>query len=146
MAQSFRCYLAGDIRPDNWRQKVLQRFLNREGIEFLFPQTGFSYEERSLAQTERYRTGYQVADLLKVDQADVVLAVIEKDSPSAYSGTSAEIGYAKAKGKYIILVKEPTTHLYAFIKRISNIVFDKLDDALAHLEDIWEEMTIKGIK
>lgn len=146
MAQSFKCYLAGDIRPDNWRAKVLQRFSNREGIEFLFPQTGFSYEERSLAQTERFRTGYQVADFWKVDRADVIFAYIEKDSPSIYSGTSAEIGYAKAKGKYVILVKEPTTHLYGLIKRISSIVFDKLDDGLEHLEDIWEEMAVKEIK
>jgi len=146
MGKYLTVYLAGDIRPENWRKKVLQKFANREGIEFLFPQTGFSYEERSLAQTERFRTGYQVADFMKVDRADIVLAYIEKDSPSAYSGTSAEIGFAKARGKYIILVKESTTHLYALIKRISTIVFDKLDDALDHLEDIWQEMTTREIK
>jgi nucleoside 2-deoxyribosyltransferase len=139
-------YLAGDIAPENWRQRVLDKFKNREGIDFFYPRTGLSYKERSLAQTEKSRTAYHIADLLKIESSDIVFAYIEKDSPSAYSGTSCEIGYAKARGKYIILVKEETSHLYNFIKRVADIVFEKLDDGIEHLMDILEEMEVKEVK
>jgi nucleoside 2-deoxyribosyltransferase len=92
--ESGRLFLKEKIRP----------MLSELGFEILDPWKGIenlSEEEINkgeLSYEERLKIGKKNEEVL--NKADVVLAIL--DGPDVDSGTSAEIGYAYAKGKVIM--------------------------------------------
>jgi nucleoside 2-deoxyribosyltransferase len=81
---------------------------------------------------------YTTWDLHGVKQCDILFGYMEEINPSGY-GLAAEIGYAKAMGKTIILVDERSVvddafkYKYAFIHNIADVVFDNLDEGMEYL-------------
>jgi nucleoside 2-deoxyribosyltransferase len=148
--EKIKIYLAGHCEggkdAPNWRKKIIDKFGLFENVEFLYPRTGISYDERSLAQTERHRRGYTFADMIKVENSHIVFAFIDNNTQSLHSGTSCEIGYGRRAGKFIILVKENPSNRFNLIKNLADKVCDTFDDGMAILEDIIEEFSIREIK
>lgn len=71
-------------------------------------------------------------DLSRVAQADVVFAYIDDDNPSGI-GMSAEIGYAYALGKIIILADRASARKYNFIRAISDITCSDIQTLIEFL-------------
>jgi nucleoside 2-deoxyribosyltransferase len=135
-----RVYLAGDISDqDRWRPKVFEA-LEGLNVNFLSPVDRIKYERINVEN--RKNKVFEHCDYLKIDRADVVFCYI-RPCASLHSGSSAEIGYAKAKGKLIILVNEidPSKgYMYEFIKRTADEFFTSLDEGVDYLRALVEEM------
>ena len=87
-----KVYLAGGLNSD-WRDKVMREIPDAIYID---PRT-HDLEDNARA--------YTAWDLLGVERCDVLFAYLERDNPSGI-GMALEMGYAKAKGKPILLVDE----------------------------------------
>ena len=140
-------YLAGSIGNDNrWRPGVITRINRACGTtktRFLSPvDQGISYNPIMLKLANDRNKVYLHCDYAKIDAADVVFAYVCK-SLSRHSGTSAEIGYACARGKLIILVNDMEPHdavFYDFIKLSADAYFTSLDKGLDFLEAYVKEL------
>ena len=135
------CYLAGDLSEDRWRLKVVKAC---EGlsVEFLSPIDGIDYRYSVMKKANESSRVFLHADYKKIDLADVVFAYI-RSCKSRHSGTSAEIGYARARGKLVLYVndmKKTERYLYEFIERTANEVFDTLSRGIDYLQDYLVEM------
>jgi len=91
---------------------------------------------------------YTMWDLEAVRRSDWVFAYIEATNPGLYS-LAVEVGYAKALGKYILLVDEKsssdleTERYLGMIQSVADIVFESFDEALGYmksLESIYRAM------
>lgn len=136
-------YLAGSIGDDDrWRPFVMQS-LEGLNVEFLSPvDRGISYSYKAMKRANEKNRVFLHCDYLKIDRADIVFAFLHS-GPSRHSGTSAEIGYSKAKGKTILLVNDmPQTEafLYEFVHRSADEFFTKLSDGVDYLRDLVAEM------
>lgn len=135
-----RVYLAGDIsKEDRWRPQVCEA-LDGLNVSFLSPVDRIDYDRINIEN--RKNRVFDHCDYLKIDRADVVFAYT-RPSDSLHSGTSAEIGYAKALGKLILLVNEfpkDKKFLYEFIRRSSDEVFDSLEEGIGYLKEVVSEM------
>jgi nucleoside 2-deoxyribosyltransferase len=119
-----KVYLAGGMHSD-WRDD-LKSSVN---IDFIDPSKKESGNKLSVKE-------YGVWDLHHIDQCDIVFVYIEKTNPSGY-GLSVEAGYAKGKGKTVILCMEPghDKHSYLrFIENVSDIVFTDIQKAVSYLK------------
>lgn len=81
---------------------------------------------------------YGVWDLHHIKHCDIVFVYVENDNPSCI-GLSCEAGYAKGAGKTVITVLEPNNRFIkenylSFIKVVSDIVFDNLNDGINYLK------------
>jgi len=137
-----KIYLAGDISKKNrWRFKVINA-LEGLPIEWLSPVDEADYCYSQLKKRYEENQFFVFADYMKIDKADIVFAYLRR-CDSRHSGTSAEIGYARAKGKFIIYVNDmPKTeaYLYEFIQRTADIAFTRLRDGIEFLKDFVAEM------
>ena len=121
-----KIYLAGGFKG-GWHKKVTKEL----NINF----TLFNPEEHKLKDSNHYTTW----DLFHVDKCDILLGYMAKDNPSGY-GLALEIGYAKAKGKLIILIDERSKKdaifkkYFLICKESSNVIFDTLEDAINYLK------------
>lgn len=81
--------------------------------------------------------GYTEWDLAAITQCDVVLANMESTNPGGYA-LALEVGYAKALGKFIVLVDQiedsKIKYFFEMVRQCSDVVFEKLPDALKYLE------------
>ena len=137
-----KVYLAGDISKERWRIYVIDKCNDFE-VEWLSPIDNISYSYQSLISQHRKKRVFHIADKLKVDRADIVFAYIADDSPSRFSGTSWELGYAYAKGKHTILVcdmKPSEECLYELVKRMSDAYYRTMDEGIDHLRELAFEM------
>lgn len=80
---------------------------------------------------------YTSLDLFLIDQSDIVFVYLEKDNPGL--GCIAEAGYAKGKGKYIILVRERPHEIHTdryldFLEEMCDITFNNLEDGITFLK------------
>ena len=120
-------YLAGGMKSD-WQHIVINKYYNNSNAVFTNPQN------HGLNNPKLYTTW----DLHGVKQCDILFGYMEEINPSGY-GLAAEIGYAKAMNKTIILVDERSAvddafrYKYAFIHNIADVVFDNLDDGMEYL-------------
>lgn len=80
--------------------------------------------------------GYTEWDLTAISQSDVVLANMESTNPGGYA-LALEVGYAKALGKFIVLVDQiedsKIKYFFEMVRQCSDVVFQKLPDALKFL-------------
>jgi len=137
-----KIYLAGDIsKEDRWRPKVIKA-LEGLPVEWLSPLDNLEYRYNYFKRRDIENEGFLFADYMKIDRADIIFAYLRR-CDSRHSGTSAEIGYARAKGKFIIYINDmPKTeaYLYEFIQRTADIAFTKLRDGIEFLKDFVAEM------
>ena len=122
-------YLAGDLLKPAWRDEVIKYFKDREGIEFVIP---MELEQ----STVRDPKVYVPRDVVLINKADVLFVFI-RDAGHKYSGTSAEVGMAKALGKTIIVVilnECKYTNQFNFITQIADSVCNDLQAGIGILE------------
>jgi len=135
-----RVYLAGDISKDErWRPKVFDA-LEGLNVTFLSPVDRVDYE--TINKSNAKNKVFEHCDYLKIDRADIVFCYI-RECGSLHSGSSAEIGYAKAKGKLILLaidLPKDAGYLYEFIRRTADEKFDSLEAGIGYLRDLVKEM------
>ena len=139
-------YLAGDLLggEERWRPKVVKAIGN-DSAEFLSPIDDCTYKYYDFKQRSEDEKVFALADLAKVDACHILFAYV-RESPSRHSGTSAEIGYAKARGKKIFLVndmKKTLWHLYEFIDMLADKNFDTLSRGIEYLKRYIAEMNYK---
>ena len=122
-----RVYLCGpingctDSEASDWREAVKTHFPSA-----LDPMRR-DYRGREQAN---YREIVE-RDKRDIDQCDVVL-VNFLGSKVISQGTLVEIGYAKARGKTIVVVKEPNNvHNSVFVSETASAIVDNLEDAAA---------------
>lgn len=111
-------YLAGGMRG-NWRDLVRQKV---PIAVYLDPC------KHQLTEPQHYT----IWDLAAVDHCDVVLAYMESDNPSGI-GMALEIGYARGKGKVVILADESSNRYMAIVRAASSLWFNTLDGAIEYL-------------
>ena len=122
-------YLAGDLLKPAWRDEVINYFKDREGIDFVIP---MELEQSSVRDPKVYVP----RDVVLINKADVVFAFI-RNGGHKYSGTSAEIGMAKALGKTIIVVilnEAKYTNQFNFITQIADSVCNDLNKGIEILD------------
>lgn len=137
-----KVYLAGDVSEDRWRLKVIKECRDCP-IEWLSPIDGYSYDPNDLIGANATKLTFHLADRMKLEKADVVFAYIRAWSNSAFSGTSWELGYAKALGKTIIVVNdmmESRRYLYELVHRMADSYHLTMDDGIHFLRDLSLEM------
>lgn len=117
-----KVYLAGGFHSD-WRNK----FHDSIGFEFFYP------GKKGLTEIQEYGTW----DIYFIKQCDICFAYLDKDNPSGY-GLAAEIGYAKALNKTVILVIEPghpKARYFEFLMCFADAIYDDLDKAIEYLSN-----------
>ena len=92
-----KIYLAGPLftKAEQDFNKILCGALRNEGYEVFLPQDECKRMEDSIDIFEKCLYG--------LDEADIVVAIL--DGADADSGTCWEVGYGYAKGKYIVAVR-----------------------------------------
>jgi len=135
-------YLAGAVDKEPWRARLVSECKDLP-IVFVSPIDNLSYSYQSLCSAHRAKEVFHLADQLKVDRSDVVFAYIRDGSESLFSGTSWELGYAKASGKIVILVNDmPPSRAckYELIKRMADLYRTSLDEGIGALRELASEM------
>ena len=115
-----KIYLAGGMHS-KWRDRVIKDSLQSFFVPVLKP--------------DKHYAEYGTWDVHYIKQCDIVLAYMEKDNPSGY-GLSAEIGFAKALNKTVILVIEPgheKEKYFDFLRCFADVVYDNLDSAIEYI-------------
>lgn len=145
MSAHLTVYLAGAVDQNPWRAKVIKEC---EGLDitFLSPHDNVSYNFQGLIPAQNKRPAFHLVDGLKVDRADIVFAYLDKDSQSAFSGTSWELGRAGANGKITFVINNMPAGKackYELVKRAASMYFSKLEEAIDVLKDMSEEMGYK---
>lgn len=140
-----KIYLAGDISKARWRLKVMESCVDfAENIEWLSPIDNISYSYQSLLSAHKKKRVFHICDKIKVDKADIVFAYIAEDSPSRFSGTSWELGYAYGCNKHTIVIcdmKPKEACLYELIRRMADAYYETLDEGIDHLREMAFEMS-----
>lgn len=117
-----KVYLSGGLRS-NWQQKVIDSM----DAEWLDP--------RTLMDMMPNLQGIADIELAWIDECDMVFAYLEYNNPSGL-GLSAEIGYARAINKPVVLVDERDDMYSAFLHCLSDWHTDDLSEGIAHLKGI----------
>lgn len=114
-----RVYLAGGLNS-KWRDRVMAEVPDAIYID---PRT-HDLEDDARA--------YAAWDLLGVDRCDIVFAYLERDNPSGL-GLALEMGYAKAKGKAILLVDERCDGHTDMLRMAATIAVSNFSEGLSLL-------------
>lgn len=128
-----KIYLAGGMKS-GWQEKVITQLKG----QFIF----FNPAEHNLSEREEYTNW----DLYYINKCDILFGYMEKDNPSGI-GLSLEVGYAKAKGKTIILVDERSSTDEKFSKRFdivkesASVNYNNLNDGITMLQSY-----LRGVK
>jgi len=103
-----KVYLSGGM-ASGWQDEIKQKL--QKDVLFFDPRTHNFHSPKS----------YTAWDLLAVDQCDIVFAYMEDINPSGI-GLALEVGYAKAKGKFVILVDEKASPYFPIVAECANVV------------------------
>jgi len=81
---------------------------------------------------------YATWDAHAIRQCDICFAYMGKDNPSGY-GMAAEIGYAKALNKTVILIielgHEKERH-FLFLNKFADVVYTSFEDGVGYLKQL----------
>lgn len=119
-------YLAGGFRG-GWQDLVVRDLSNYFFI--------YNPQKHDLEEPDKYTHW----DLFHVDKCDILLGYMSEENPSGY-GLALEIGYAKAKGKLIILIDKRSRNddsfrrYFAICHASADVICDSLDEAIEYLE------------
>ena len=119
-------YLAGGMRS-TWQDKVKNEFPE---IQWHDPR------EHGLSEPREYTAW----DLDKVRSSAIVFAYFTKDNPSGF-GMSAEIGYARALNKLIILVDEQDIKYWAMVHEMCDYWTEYFEAACVWLRHWLDNIT-----
>jgi len=143
-------YLAGGFRS-GWQKKVKEE-VNKTPGNWSIPESRergygqflwndpFEKERGEFAEDREWTAReYTKMDLMMIDCSDIVFAYLEKDSPGL--GMTVECGYAKGKGKTVILVREKPHEVHTdryldFLEEMCDITFNSLEDGITFLRAI----------
>jgi nucleoside 2-deoxyribosyltransferase len=119
-------YLAGGFKS-GWQALVKETL--QEKFDFLDP-SAHNIQDPKV---------YTEWDLDAVRRCDTVLGNMETTNPGGYS-LALEIGYAKALGKYIVLVDQigspQRSKYFEMVRQSSDVVFRDLESAINHLRTL----------
>lgn len=122
-----KVYLAGGMRGDDWQRSVIEQFpmVKYSGVTFFNPR------RHGLDWADAYTTW----DLTAIEHCDVVFAYLQSDNPSGV-GMAAEIGYAKALGKKVILVMDEREdeRYWLFVEHMADVVEVGMEPAIQVLQ------------
>ena len=121
-----KVYLAGGMNS-KWRDEVkaINKFRHPPNLIFFDPKL----------KPDKHWSEYGAWDIHFIKQCDICFAYMNKDNPSGY-GLSAEIGYAKALNKTVILIIEPgheKDKYFQFLKAFADVVYEELDEGIEYL-------------
>jgi nucleoside 2-deoxyribosyltransferase len=116
-----KIYLSGGFYS-GWQKMVKMGAPNHE---YFNPETNSGQQAIS---------DFVVADLRGIDWCELVFAFKEKASPY-HTGLAAELGYAFARGKIIILVDD-LDRIDGFLAGLSKRVYHSLDAAIIYLREL----------
>lgn len=154
-----RVYLSGPITGMNygdarygWRQTFYDAL--DEGISVLSPmrheghlaemKTAMSVEALKAFEKEKnhifsHPRMIVSKDMLDIEQCDLVVVNL-LGAVKVSQGTVWEMGYAKGKGKQIVVITDSdNVHNSPFIKESANVVVDNLDDAILIVNSLLSE-------
>lgn len=121
-----KIYLCGGLKT-NWQKKFISKFLERQFTIYNPVYHGYKLPEQ-----------YIVWDLHYIKECDLVFAYMESSNPSGY-GLAAEIAYAKALNKTVILIDERSevdeefARYFLFVKNMADISFSNYNDGINYL-------------
>lgn len=121
-----KIYLAGGFRG-GWHQQIIKAL----GNDFIC----FNPQTHQLDDADKYTAW----DLYHIEKCDILLGYMTQNNPSGY-GLALEIGFAKAKGKLIILIDERSKideefeRYFLICHESSNIVLSDLDEAISYIK------------
>ena len=118
-------YLAGGMNSE-WRDKVKEL----SNIDFYDPKL----------KPDKHWSEYGTWDVHFIKQCDICFAYMEKTNPSGY-GLAAEIGYACALNKTVILIIEPgheKDRYFQFLKQFADVVYDNLEEGIDFLKTFYD--------
>jgi len=116
-----RIYLAGGFYS-NWQDKVRQSAINHE------------YYNPELDSKQTAICDFVSSDLKAIDWCDLLFVYKQRTNPTA-CGLSAEMGYAYAKGKPIVLVDD-NDRIDSFLAGLSQRIYTNLDSAIEYLRGL----------
>jgi len=121
-------YLAGGMK-EKWRNDLKNKLL-------------FTGKHPKILDPVNNKTDipkeYTTVDIFWIDHCDILFGYMEKDNPSGI-GLAAEIGYAKAKGKTVILVNELEDNKFKFIENLADVTYRNFNDGVEFLIKIIPE-------
>ena len=117
-------YLAGGMRTP-WRDEV-RNFLTWKDITYLDPC------DHHLSDSAQYT----IWDLAAIDRCDVLFGYMEPDNPGG-QGLALEIGYARARGKIVILADRSDNKYMRIVRTASSVWFDNLYIAIDYLKTLY---------
>ena len=133
-------YLCGGMRS-NWQDAVIKSVEDphEERCGFFDPR-----DKREEAMSTREIVDQ---DLAWIDRCDVVFAYLEESNPYG-ANLAMEIGYAKAKGKYIIFVDEKELREFMMARESADKLFSSFEEGIKWFQNLIYEYTIvfKGEK
>ncbi|MCJ7447929.1 MAG: nucleoside 2-deoxyribosyltransferase [Bacteroidales bacterium] len=115
-----KVYLAGGF--SGWREDVKEL----TNIECFDPES----------KPDKHWSEYGTWDIHFIKQCDICFAYLDKNNPSGY-GLAAEIGYAKALNKTVILIIEPghkKDKYFQFLKQFADVVYESLYEGIVFLK------------
>lgn len=139
-----KVYLGGPITGltyddcTSWRDEV-QPALEAEGIEVRNPMRDkehFVIGNGPLPSRFDAESDAVQQDLNDIDEVDVILVNLI-GATHVSIGSMCELGYAKARGKYIIVAyEEGSIHDHLFVELLATDVVASLEDALDRLHEV----------
>jgi nucleoside 2-deoxyribosyltransferase len=112
--------------------------LRRHGFKTFLPQRDVGRLDELLAKEgdQAYRTIFD-RDLKGLDQADVVVAIL--DGPDVDSGTAFEVGYAFAKGKPVIGLKTDM-RVFAKEEEVNNMLAQGVKALAKNVDEVISKL------
>lgn len=137
-----KVYLAGGFYADNWQGKVRTTLfpeINTNKVFFFDPkekERNLSGDKSSLFKEPK---AYTFWDINAINKSDIIFIYIDKGNPAL--GTLVELGYAKGKGKTVILVVESNHEIHKdryfdFGKALADVNFPSLEDGINFLKTL----------
>ena len=127
-----RVYLAGGFNSD-WRESV-KNMMNLLDDKYNVTELFIFYDPK--LKPNKYWIEYGTWDIHYIKQSDIVFVYMENTNPSGY-GLAAEMGYAKALNKTVILVLElghEKDKYLQFLKKFADVVYDDLYTGIKFLK------------
>lgn len=136
-------YLAAGMGTgEDWRLKVMKA-CREYRIEWLVPIDTIVGTAKSLIKTHSHKKLFHIADIYKIEKSDILIAYFTSDSPSRFSGTSFECGYARGQGKTVFVINDmkPTDAcFYELVKRCADVYCVSLEEGIEKLKEFLNEI------
>lgn len=130
-----RIYLAGPFFSETQIKKAerLEKVLEEhDQVGHVFSPRKHQHAEYELF-SEPWRHAAYGSDVEAIDSCDVMVALADFDRADTDSGTAWEIGYAKAKGIPVVVIKEEADiTLNLMIAMSLTAYFDKIEDVASY--------------